>query len=728
MFAFGCGGSNSGNKGSGGALGTGGNAIPAGGGNTGPGAAGQGGNSGSGGEGVGGALSTGGNADIGGVTSATGGKVGSGGNPATGGSGGSMTGGSGGRATGGAAGSGPGGAGGTPAGALAVWTSDAGTKIQPTTAAATTTSITLATYRDAYVSAQIAVQGKVGHLEGVTLSMAGDLSDGAGHTLTKDNIAFFREFLIDFTHLPAGNVTGNSPVPTSSPTNDGNIPDPLIPLVDPYTGANAGQPFNVAENTNQPVFVDVHVPKGLTAGTYTGTINVASTVGGSATVPISVTAWNLDLPDMRTVTTHFKMSINNLDYYHAGLDVNGYENFGVGKGATVLQRYEDLAHAHRIDVGQGNVQAPSNGCTPPAASDFAAYDTAMAHYMDGSYFTDGVPSSRFDIPLSPGQTFGTATTTSCAGANPACTKACSQSQYVAVAKAWSDHLTANNWFPNPATDGWFGPVIYAYDEPLAAGGGVAVTTTLLNNIASDCQWIESSNAGWKAHIIDTVAPIDNPPSGGVATQPILTPVLGVYVVALVLYDNFWQHGPFYGRADWPTLFAKGTQMWFYEGNSIAPPYPTFATDTLDGNEPVIMMWASWRENATGFLFWDIADWAPANDPWGYEISFGKTGDGVMIYPGNHAGSLAPAGSPTDVAIDGPIPSYRLKRLRQGLQDWALFRYADSKGLTAFVQQQVDTVYKQLGAAASAPEGTYWTSTDSSLLAIRSAVVAKVLGP
>ena len=78
-------------------------------------------------------------------------------------------------------------------------------------------------------------------------------------------------------------------------------------------------------------------------------------------------------------------------------------------------------------------------------------------------------------------------------------------------------------------------------------------------------------------------------------------------------------------------------------------------------------------------------------------------------------------------MDGPIPSYRLKRIRQGLQDWALFRYADSLGLTTFVQQQVDTVYTQLGSATNAPEGTCWTSDESKLSTIRAAVVAKILG-
>jgi hypothetical protein len=612
----------------------------------------------------------------------------------------------------------------TPTGNMAVWTSHAGTKIQPTTAKGSSTVLALDTYRDAYASAQLAVRAEGGHLEGVTVSVAADLKDGAGHTLAQGEITFYREYFIDFTSLPKDNVVGTVPAPASSPTHDGNVPDPLIPLVDPYTGANAGQPFNVAEGRNQGIFVDVHVAKGLAGGTYTGTVHVAAAAGGSADVPISVTVYALDIPDMRSVTTHFKMSVNDLDKYHPGMDscsgTTCWEDLNKGQGAVVLKRYEDLVHAHRADTAQARVSAPSNGCAPPTASDFTSWDAQMAPYMDGSYFTDGVPSSRFGIPLAPGTTWGTATTTSCAGST--CTTACTQTQYQAIAKVWADHLTAKSWFPNPATDGWFGPVIYAYDEPLAAGGNVQA---LLDAIASDSAWIQAADPGWKAHIIDTVSPIDKPNAGGVATQPILTPALGVYVVAPVLYGDVWQHGAFYGRTEWATLLAGGTQLWFYEGNSITPPWPSFATNTLDGNEPVMMMWAAWREHATGYLYWDITDWVPQTDPWGFEISFGKTGDGVLIYPGNHAGSAKPAGSPSDVAIDGPIPSYRLKRIRQGLQDWALFRYAESKGLTAFVEQQVDTVYTKLGAIPAS--GATWTSDETEMATIRAAVVQRLLG-
>jgi hypothetical protein len=68
-------------------------------------------------------------------------------------------------------------------------------------------------------------------------------------------------------------------------------------------------------------------------------------------------------------------------------------------------------------------------------------------------------------------------------------------------------------------------------------------------------------------------------------------------------------------------------------------------------------------------------------------------------------------------------------IRQGLQDWALFRAADRKGLTAYVQQQVDTVYRQFGAEEPAPAGKpYWSTNESAMNAIRAAVVQKILAP
>jgi hypothetical protein len=287
----------------------------------------------------------------------------------------------------------------------------------------------------------------------------------------------------------------------------------------------------------------------------------------------------------------------------------------------------------------------------------------MQPFMDGSYWSDGVPSTRLATPFSPGASWGWE-------AN------CSQAQYTALAAAWAAHLKAKGWFDRA--------VVYAADEP---------DPSQYPDIAKDAQWMINGDPDWKSHIMDTTAP----EASNVGT---LNPVLGIYTVALAWYDHWWFGKPTYGRAEWPSLFAQGIRLWFYESNALAAPYPTYATNTLIGSEPRIMAWGAWYEGATGFLMWDTTAWALAN-PWGPNITVGKTGDGVTIYPGNHnglsAGKPAPAsGSPAGVAIDGPIPSYRLQMIRAGLQDWALFRLAQQYGLDSYAHAQVATAYTQLG--------------------------------
>ena len=74
-----------------------------------------------------------------------------------------------------------------------------------------------------------------------------------------------------------------------------------MPFLNPSTGAAltggtiGGAPFTVAAGQNQPVWVDVSVPRTTTAGTYTGTYTVTSTQG-NATVSLTLKVWNFTLP------------------------------------------------------------------------------------------------------------------------------------------------------------------------------------------------------------------------------------------------------------------------------------------------------------------------------------------------------------------------------------------------------------------------------------------------
>jgi hypothetical protein len=314
--------------------------------------------------------------------------------------------------------------------------------------------------------------------------------------------------------------------------------------------------------------------------------------------------------------------------------------------------------------------------------------------MNGSHWSDGVPSARLTAPFTPGANWGPEAQ-------------CTQAQYTALAAAWAAHLKAKGWFNKT--------IVYALDEP---------DPSSYPAIIQDSLWLQNGDPAWKSHIMDTT-----PARASTAGE--LNPALGIYTVALPYYDTWFQQGSdLYGRAQWPSLWAQGIQLWLYTANGDEPPYPAFATNTLLGMEPRMLMWGSWYEGATGFLYWDIADWA-ASDPWGPNITYGKTGDGVLIYPGNHDGLLSPIGSPSGVAIDGPIPSYRLQMIREGLQDWALFLLAGQHGLTAYARSQVALAYGQLGGCtwqgcAPVNGSYYWKSSDSIMAQIRHNIAEAIM--
>jgi hypothetical protein len=406
-----------------------------------------------------------------------------------------------------------------------------------------------------------------------------------------------------------------------------------------------------------PIWVDVHIPSDAVAGTYNGSINISADGQAPMVVPISLIVWDLTLPDSRSVTTFFKIDWGNVNGFHAGMNT-AYPNDNP-KTKIIAKRYQELAHSHRIDPLEAFVPYP-NGCTPPA--DWSDFDATIGPYMDGSYWSDRIPSTYFGAGIDIGNQ----------------NESCSQDQYVAVAKAWADHLKAKGWFDQS----W----IYASDEP---------PSSLYPVIAQQSGWAQQADPDWKARIIDTTMP-------RTASAPILDPALGAYVVCLKCFDT-WElmdnskdpGSHVYGRTEWANLFTQGIGLWFYESVAQQAPYPGFATNTLDAGEPRIMMWGSWFEGATGFLYYSITQLAQ-DDPWGPNISFPKTGDGVLVYPGNHDGVNAPAGSPSNITIDGAVPSLRLKMVRAGLQDWTLFKLAAQHGLRDTTRAEVSKAYTQLG--------------------------------
>jgi hypothetical protein len=535
------------------------------------------------------------------------------------------------------------------------WLQSTSVKVQPTTAAGPAGgTVSIEGARGATESHQVVLRTPAGDLIGVD-AMPSDLTDGAGDVIAAGNVFVFREFFTDFSGI---NVLGGTlPAPANSPTNDGMVPDALVPLHDPYTGDPLGAGFDVPAGKNQPLWIDVRIPIDQPYGVYTGAITFSAASGETIKVPLAVTVWDITLPDMRAIPAWFKLDYNYLAQYHAGVRDCFYSSCAADSPARrIITNYQELLHQHRIDPKQVLISYP-NDCS--GTPDFSAYDAQVAPYMDGSYWQDGVPSSILQAPFGPGD----------AASRP---QSCGQSTVVSLAGAWASHLKSKGWFDRT--------YVYAEDEPPEAD---------LPAIAQQAGWMGQADPDWKWHIFDTTM-------ATATSAPILDPSLGLWVLCLKCYENwYFNDGRPYGRAEWAARLAQGIRFWFYDSNAQGPPYPGLASNTLDAAEPRMMMWGSWYEGASGFLYWSVDNW-DSNDPWGPTIGFAKTGDGMLIYPGDHSGTNSGKGSPPAIAMAGPVPSIRLKMARSGLQDWALFLLADRVNLRDMAKAEIAAVYSQMG--------------------------------
>jgi len=193
-----------------------------------------------------------------------------------------------------------------------VWVSDSLTRIGETDSPTNANSVALSGARGEYLDFQIIVTAPSGGLTNVSLS-ASQLVGPNGSLIQSPNCAFYRELYVDVTTSSLNLGGSNQPLPP------GMYPDPLIPFIDPDTGlpptsgaTYPAAPFSVPAGQNQPIWVDLFIPRGILntpPGTYTGNISVTSTQG-SASVPVTVTVWNFDLPLKPSLLSNFNSGGN----------------------------------------------------------------------------------------------------------------------------------------------------------------------------------------------------------------------------------------------------------------------------------------------------------------------------------------------------------------------------------------------------------------------------------
>lgn len=584
-----------------------------------------------------------------------------------------------------------------PSPALAAWqvgVAPSTQKVLPDTEVPASTTIALGAGLGEHEAFQVLVRDDAG-LTGVDMAVS-DLTGPDAAAIEASAVTLYLEHYFDIQQ-PSPSFMGAL---EGHPREAGRYPDPLIPFVDPWAeGAPAvAAPFDLTAGETRAAWVDVAVPDDATPGHYTGTLTATATGQDPVEIAIALTVWPFGLPRDKTVATSFGFSSNLPRRFHGGPDGEPHEDY-----AEILRRYYQLMHDYRIDPTHlpGSVDFALDDDGAVLEPDWTDYEAEVGPFLDGSIFDDGAPITRFNVGhFRPGGGQGSM----------------SEAQWGEAARLFSEHLDDLGW--------WERGYVYSTDEPYYNGGDATY-----EQIHSDVGVLHEHAPLWDGHVLVT-SPYNAIVDGDIDIWCPVTP----------MYDE-WFFGPLYeSREFYQERIAMGEELWFYVCNANFPPYAGYDIDTTVGYEPRIVKWGTWYEGATGFLFWRVNYWID-DDPWNvwanfeyFGDMFGRNGDGVLLYPGDHDGTSAPLGSPEGVSIDGPIASYRLAQVRDGLEDWELFELAEDLGAGDYARAQVQQAYRQFGTApredcgdalAYCPEDPPWTLDQQVLLDARWAVASKV---
>jgi len=501
--------------------------------------------------------------------------------------------------------------------------------------------------RNEVESFQLVVAAPKGNICVVEVEIT-DLAGPAGSKIAKENVRLFREEYV--------RVRMSSPKAELPP---GLYPDPLVPFINPETDKPIkplnqrrerwgepikttgydmyAVPFDVFKGQNQALWIDVHVPKDVPAGTYAGRLSVRAKGGISEHIGVTVTVWDFTLPDGPTHRNHF------------GSFSNVARSFNVERGSErfkqIEMRYCRAMAEHRINPPIPDYLLPEvNG--DGSLNIVPERHEALKEFITRFHVTDfEIPRARF--ARLPSSTLRTDYKT----ISPA-NKEKSQRYY----RDFYKYLKDNGWEKRV--------YVYMLDEPNLRGNyeQVLVLGRLVHEAVPQlkCLVVEQT------YLQDLSWPDIDP--------------------AVDIWCPLWS---FIDRRTVSDKIAHGDEVWSYTALvQRSPRYHPQYDSVKDFDPPYwhidrplivyrVPTWINYQYDVTGLLYWSTV--TTVLEPWSnpaFAHPRHYNGGGFLFYPGLPCG------------IDGPVISMRMKNLRDGMEDYEYFmileRLADKKTVKKFV--------------------------------------------
>ena len=442
--------------------------------------------------------------------------------------------------------------------------------------------------------------------------------------------------------------------------------------------------FYVAPSRNQPIWIDVQVPKNMAAGMYSGSVSISADNKTTTILPIALNVYNFSIPDTSSLKNYFGAGSN----FTAGHDLPYTDSINKVYVAAGLRDRISLSDTLSGDSGGGNTISCSsyNETTGAIVMNYGGFDNVMGAFLDGtgsSYVPAGITfPGKLTTFTEPSIGDGNCTVTDSA-------------KFLALARAdFANHIRAKGWMSQF--------YVYLADEPSLSNQAIWD-----NIIAKGQQWRTAAPdvSMWVTTTLQN------------AQTKNATDYIDVYIpnaVAEVALGNPDVSSWSYPRANFNSfvdLFhTPPHDVWWYstciEAGSCGPNggsyFNHWASYGIDSTaiENIMRIWQARYYDYHGELYyatdydWDHYQGYNHIDPWDTSYYFGDNGDGQLFYPGRPD----KIGGTTNI----PIESLRLKLIRNGMQDYEYMHKLDLLGDQNYVQNQLSSIMSNVQVFSEDP--------------------------
>jgi hypothetical protein len=461
---------------------------------------------------------------------------------------------------------------------LRVYTVDGLTRVGRLEAAQEATSIAIEAGRNEYEPFQIVIHAGSNGLAGVQIQIS-ELHGPHHGIIHRENLAAYHEHYLE--------VIKPSP---KSKGGAGWYPDALLPLGNAGASHNGKEfvsaPFAVPPDSNQPLWVDVFVPKDAAPGRYSGSVSVSARNQKAVQLPIRLTVWNFRLPDTPSMRSNFGGFSSQVAKAHH-LDGNSPEF------RALERRYAEALAAHRICPSIPGDLMPE--ILADGSIDARASHNRLKEWIETFHVTGFQISLQGNDPL---------------GKERELNVRYLQSIYA--------YLKTNGWEKLA--------YIYVLDEPNDAAA--------YEQVRQRGKFIHETQPGIK--VLCTEQPTPQDPAWGtlVGSVDIWVPLWPLFeekaaAERLKAGDELWSY----------TALCQGEK-----GKDT--PYWELDFPLLDYRIPA---WMNWRFGVNGLLYWSTVYWEKAGDVWTNATTYVEgsepfNGEGSLFYPGVAAGLDGPIAS------------------------------------------------------------------------------------